>query len=97
MTIPALDPRATIEAQQALAEEATRRQRQLDDLPPTDGDLVAEAHRASVERILGDVRAAERRLAGGVYGTCQRCQARIPVERLEVRPWAAHCTWCAAL
>lgn len=85
----------TSHAERALAAAAAQRERQLDELPPTHGDLVAEAHRASVARILAEIRAAQQRLLAGTYGTCTRCGARIVAERLEVRPWATHCAWCA--
>jgi YteA family regulatory protein len=34
------------------------------------------------------------RVAGGTYGTCQHCGARIPEERLEVAPASAFCVNC---
>lgn len=72
------------------------RQRQLDALPTTNLDVVAAAHRASVERILGEVRTARRRLEDGRYGTCTSCADPIALGRLELRPWATTCTRCAA-
>lgn len=92
-----LDTRAITEIRRTLDEAAAARQRQLDSLPPTEGDLVAEAHRASVERILADIRAAQDRLASKTYGVCQRCATTIPVERMQLRPWSAYCVQCAAL
>jgi RNA polymerase-binding transcription factor DksA len=101
MTIPALDPRAITTAEKALTQEASRRERQLAVLSTTGaaaaGDLVGLAHRASVERILTEVRQAQDRLAAGTYGDCLRCGSRIPAERLELRPWTAHCVTCASL
>lgn len=78
-----------------LEAEASRRQRQLDALAPADGDLVAEAHRSSVERIIADIRRAQERLAAGTYGECQDCRLAIPAERLRLRPWTPHCARCA--
>lgn len=72
------------------------RQRQLDDLPTVDLDPVAVAYRASVERILTEVRTALRRADAGLYGVCSGCGAAIPPERLELRPWATACARCAS-
>ncbi len=37
------------------------------------------------------------RLDAGTYGTCVRCGAEIPAERLEALPWAARCIDCQRL
>jgi DnaK suppressor protein len=34
------------------------------------------------------------RLAEGAYGWCEGCRSPIPVERLEVFPWATACVAC---
>jgi DnaK suppressor protein len=44
---------------------------------------------------LADLDAADGRLAEGRYGTCERCGALIPEERLEARPAARTCVGCA--
>ena len=54
------------------------------------GSLVAAA-RAH----LGEIDAAEQRLAAGTYGVCERCGEPIGAERLEVRPTARGCVACA--
>lgn len=77
-----------------LAEFETARQQQLDDLPTTNLDVVAAAHRASVERILDEVRTARSRLDEGRYGLCIMCADPIADGRLELRPWATKCTRC---
>jgi DnaK suppressor protein len=46
-------------------------------------------NREQVERAL-------ERLAEGTYGYCEDCGARIPAERLEVRPEATRCVNCQA-
>ena len=79
-----------------LADIETARRKQLDALPEFDRDTVTAAYRATVERILADVRAARARLAAGAYGVCTRCHDEIPVQRLERRPWVAMCTPCAS-
>jgi len=43
---------------------------------------------------LQDVRDALTRVAEGSYGTCVRCAAHIPVERLEAVPTARLCIKC---
>ncbi len=43
-----------------------------------------------------EVTAALERLAAGTYGVCVRCGGRIPVARLEARPFATMCVSCAA-
>jgi RNA polymerase-binding transcription factor DksA len=44
---------------------------------------------------LDELAAAERRLAEGRYGVCERCGGRIPDERLDARPAARTCVGCA--
>jgi hypothetical protein len=72
----------------------TTRARQLAELPPPSGDVVAALHRDSVERLLGEIRAAQARVDAGSYGICTGCGDAIPTPRLELRPWAATCTRC---
>jgi RNA polymerase-binding transcription factor DksA len=45
---------------------------------------------------LAAVGAAERRLAGGSYGRCERCGGPIAPGRLAARPTATTCINCAA-
>jgi DnaK suppressor protein len=45
---------------------------------------------------LAEINAALERLAGGSYGTCADCGARIAAERLAARPAATTCISCAA-
>jgi len=75
---------------------SARRERQLDALPSTHGDLVANAHRRAIGQTLTEIRAAQQRLEAGRFGLCQRCGEAIPVERLELRPWTPLCVPCAA-
>ena len=77
-----------------LAVVEAARQRQFDALPDNSLDVVAAAHRTTVEKILNEVREARRRLAEGLYGVCAGCNQRIAPERLEARPWATSCTGC---
>lgn len=88
------DGRARIE--DALAEAATSRRRQLEELPDPNGDPTAAAHHSSVVLILAEIEAAQGRLAQGTFGECERCGTAIPVERLELRPWTRLCVRCAS-
>jgi DnaK suppressor protein len=45
---------------------------------------------------LAEIDAALARLAGGRYGTCERCGQPIAPGRLEARPTARTCVVCAA-
>ncbi len=74
----------------------TARTRQLANLPQVPTDVVAAMHRESVQRVLDEIRAAQRRLKHGTYGICTACREPIPSARLELRPWAATCTRCGA-
>jgi DnaK suppressor protein len=74
---------------------ANSRERQLHQLPEEAADLVAAAHRSSVERILGQVRAAQQRLEDGTYGLCVDCGATMSPEWLEELPWTPTCAWCS--
>ena len=49
---------------------------------------------ASTRQALADTTQALRRVAEGQYGTCERCQSEIPLERLEIRPHARFCVPC---
>ncbi|MGQ0624481.1 MAG: TraR/DksA family transcriptional regulator [Sporichthyaceae bacterium] len=46
--------------------------------------------------MLTEIRDAQARVATGTYGTCERCRAAIPVQRLRARPVARTCVPCAA-
>lgn len=77
-----------------LAQLEAARQAQLDALPATPRNVVAAAHRETVEWILGQVRAARQRVREDVYGLCARCRTRIPPDRLAAQPWVITCTAC---
>ena len=46
--------------------------------------------------LLGKVNHALERIEAGKYGNCERCGEAIPVERLDVLPYATLCVECAA-
>jgi RNA polymerase-binding transcription factor DksA len=51
--------------------------------------LITSAHQA-----VSDTAQALRRMAEGSYGTCERCTADIPLQRLEILPHARFCVPC---
>jgi DnaK suppressor protein len=57
-------------------------------------DPVAVSRAASLLRTVEEIDAALQRIADGSYGSCVRCGAAIPAERLEFRPHAARCVAC---
>lgn len=67
-------------------------------------DLAAEDRQALLDAVafghpaqeLGQVRAAQRRLAAGSYGTCADCGEPIPARRLQALPATPFCTDCAS-
>ena len=42
-------------------------------------------------QVLAEINAALERIENGTYGTCRECGKEIPVERLEIYPWASLC------
>jgi RNA polymerase-binding transcription factor len=57
-------------------------------------DPVGWARGTSLQRTLEDIDAALSRIQRGTYGTCTGCGRAIPVERLELRPFAGTCVAC---
>jgi len=68
------------------AEQATARE----------NDEVVAALGAQIDAELRQVAAALARLERGDYGRCTRCGEPIAPQRLEVLPYAEHCSACAA-
>lgn len=93
---PGRRPATLVDLDRHLSLLESARQAQLDDLPRQPRDVVASVHRETVTRILGEIRAARRRLEQGVYGFCERCESAIDPERLELRPWLLTCTGCSS-
>src|SRR5689334_19643126 len=54
-----------------------------DDATEMEQQETALSLRRNAERLLGQVNHALERVTAGTYGTCERCGAMIPVERLE--------------
>lgn len=64
-----------------------------------EGDAMADAERSNLvlgnsRTLLGQVRAALRRLDDGTYGYCQRCGKPIGARRLEALPYALYDIQC---
>jgi RNA polymerase-binding transcription factor DksA len=66
-----------------------RRQPGGGDDPDTLAALIAAARQA-----VSDTAHALRRMTEGSYGTCERCTAEIPLQRLEILPHARFCVPC---
>ena len=49
-----------------------------------------------LQALLGDVMRAQQKVVDGTYGVCDTCGQSIPLERLEVIPWADVCVDCKA-
>ena len=101
MTTVARSPNMTVhEARQRLQQERNSRLTQLsaieDGAALAHGDL-ATARTAAIRHVLTEITAAEDRLTGNTYGTCQGCKTHIPVERLEILPYVRYCVRCQQL
>ena len=59
-------------------------------------DPVAQRRSADLQRTIEEIDAALARIEGGTYGRCTGCDASIPEERLELRPFARTCVACTA-
>jgi RNA polymerase-binding transcription factor DksA len=57
-------------------------------------DPVALRRSASLQETITAIDQALERIASGTYGACVHCGARIPEERLELRPYAGSCVAC---
>jgi RNA polymerase-binding transcription factor DksA len=57
-------------------------------------DPVAQRRSADLQVTIADIDAALARIEAGTYGRCTGCQAEIPAERLELRPFARTCVTC---
>jgi len=59
-------------------------------------DPVATRRAGNMLATIDEIDAALDRIADGSYGRCAHCGVDIPLERLEVRPFAAGCVACQA-
>ncbi|GAA2395398.1 TraR/DksA C4-type zinc finger protein [Streptomyces glaucosporus] len=103
MTIDAArpgDPPARLtahDARQRLEHERNSRLSQLSAVENSDhhaaDDLMA-VQATAIRRVLKEIDLAFARLDNGTYGTCEGCGTAIPVERLEILPYARCCVGC---
>jgi DnaK suppressor protein len=84
--------RAQLEQQRA--DCVQQRQEALEECAQSLPDDVALARSASLQRTIEQIDAALHRIDLGTYGTCARCGAAIPEERLELRPFTDTCVRC---
>ncbi|MGW6642306.1 TraR/DksA family transcriptional regulator [Streptomyces iakyrus] len=83
------------EARRRLEDERGARLIQLQATGEASGGApVADDLRMVIEQALKDIDAAFARLQEGAYGICQGCGRPIPVERLEILPYARCCVPC---
>jgi RNA polymerase-binding transcription factor DksA len=73
-----------------------QREEALEECAQSVPDPVAQRRSASLQLTIGEIDAALARIEAGSYGTCDRCGAGIPEERLELRPFAGRCVTCTA-
>ena len=65
-----------------------------DQAPLLHEQFVALRQRGMNRRKLNLIDAALERLNNGDFGVCQECDQEIPLKRLTIIPWAAHCVAC---
>ncbi len=76
------------------ADCARQREEALAECAQSVPDPVAQRRSADLLVTLGEIDAALARIQAGTYGRCTGCQAEIPEERLELRPFAGTCVRC---
>lgn len=76
-----------------LRRERAEQLEMLSQTPVGEDDLTAP-RLAAIRGMVADIDAALERLDNGRYGLCERCEAAIPAERLELKPHARHCVEC---
>ena len=84
--------RALLEAQRT--ECVHQREDALAECAQSVPDPVAQRRSADLLRTIEEIDVALARIHAGTYGSCDRCGAAIPEERLELRPFAATCVAC---
>ncbi|GAB3136367.1 TraR/DksA C4-type zinc finger protein [Microbispora hainanensis] len=81
---------AEIRSPRLLMEECRRYSAQLAELRML---LEERLHAAGGEAAA--IEAALERMERGLYGTCTRCEAFLPLDRLRLMPHVQHCASCA--
>jgi len=76
---------------------------EIEEVAPTSDNHLGETATATLNReidytlgenssqVLAEIDRALVRIDEGTYGTCKACGCEIPVERLEIHPWASLC------
>ena len=82
------------EAHRRLQHEHRTRLIQLEIMQDHMPEEIMAVQQDAVRRVMEDIEAALERLEAGEYGNCQRCGRPIPVERLELLPYARCCVGC---
>jgi RNA polymerase-binding transcription factor DksA len=86
--------RTLLEGQRALC--LRQREEALAECAQSVPDPVAQRRSADLQATLDEIEAALARIDAGTYGACVGCGAAIPVERLQMRPFAGRCVACAS-
>ncbi|MGW3036684.1 TraR/DksA family transcriptional regulator [Streptomyces sp. NPDC001178] len=95
----AVERLSAYEARQRLEHERSARLAQLEAVDEPSGgapqaDDLQVMQRGAIEQALKEIDAAFARLQADTYGICQGCGRSIPVERLEILPYARCCVPC---
>lgn len=88
---------AAHDARQRLEHERNSRTAQLTAIEKSghhSDDQLMLAQMTSIRRVLKEIDAAFERLEAKTYGLCEDCAKPIPVERLEILPYARCCVGC---
>ena len=85
--------RTLLEGQRALC--LRQREEALAECAQSVPDPVAQRRSADLQDTLEEIEAALARIDAGTYGACVHCGTAIPVERLQMRPFAGACVGCA--
>ncbi len=86
--------RTLLEGQRALC--LRQREEALAECAQSLPDPVAQRRSADLQATIGEIDAALARIDAGTYGSCVYCGSAIPVERLQMRPFAGACVACAS-
>jgi DnaK suppressor protein len=78
------------------ADCARQREEALAECAQSVPDPVAQRRSADLLQTIAEIDAALARIDAGTYGRCTGCQAEIPEERLELRPFASTCVACTS-
>src|SRR5688500_20229515 len=78
------------------ADAVRQREEALAECAQSVPDPVAQRRSADLQDTLDEIEAALARIDAGTYGKCMRCGSDIPVERLQMRPFAEACVTCAS-